>query len=103
MSAVRQTQEDLESRANSLLRKFLSINQPQISDAEDKWFKELVRVKSQIESPVGLVSQAKLRIAEAKRMVELAAKNGDDVGKTKLDARVMETIEEAYVTFYFNV
>jgi hypothetical protein len=96
---VQQTQTELESKANILLRKLLTINQPQTSEAEEKWFKELARVKSRIEGQSGFLGEVKLRIAEAKKFVELAGKSNDEGGKKKLDGRVMEAIEEAYVLF----
>jgi hypothetical protein len=100
LEVVKETQHDLENRANVLLRKLLTINQPQTSEAEDKWFKELARVKTRIEGQRGLMMEVKTRIAEGKKYVELAARkneNGDEAGKKKLDGRVMDAIEEAYV------
>lgn len=94
---------ELESRANTLLRKLLTLNQPQTSEAEEKWFKELTRVKSRLNGQRGLLAQAKLRVAEGRKLVELAGKkhgeNEDEVGKRKLDGRVMEAIEETYIPF----
>lgn len=104
LHSVKQTQIELESKANSLLRKLLTINQPQTSEAEEKWFKELTRVKSRLNGQRGLLAEVKLRVAEGKKFIELAGKrvgengeDGDGVGKRKLDGRVMEAIEEAYV------
>jgi hypothetical protein len=48
----------------------------------------------------GLLAEVKLRIAEGRKFVELAGKKdaeNEEVGKRKLDGRVMEVIEEAYV------
>lgn len=104
IQSIKETQLELESRANSILRKLLTINQPQTSEAEEKWFKELTRVKSRLNGQRGLLVVAKLRVAEAKKFIELAEKrageNEEDggLGKRKLDGRVMEAIEEAYVT-----
>ena len=103
IKSVRETQTDLESRANVLLRKLVTINQPQTSEAEEKWFKELTRVKARLEGQRGLMMEVKTRMAEGRKYVELASKRneaGDDVGVRKLDGRVMEAIEEAYVPFY---
>ena len=93
---------ELESRANTLLRKLLTLNQPQTSEAEEKWFKELTRVKSRLNGQRGLLAEVKLRVAEGRKFVELAGKKhgeneDEEVGKRKLDGRVMEAIEEAYV------
>jgi hypothetical protein len=103
LKSVRETQTDLESRANVLLRKLVTINQPQTSEAEEKWFKELTRVKARLEGQRGLMMEVKTRMAEGRKYVELASKRnetGDDVGVRKLDGRVMEAIEEAYIPFY---
>ena len=101
---MKQTQIELESRANTLLRKLLSLNHPQTSEAEEKWFKELARVKSRLNGQRGLLAESKLRVAEGRKFVELAGKKHgkneeEGVGKRKLDGRVMEAIEEAYVPF----
>jgi hypothetical protein len=104
VESVKETQVELESRANTLLRKLLTVNQPQPSEAEEKWFKELRRVKTRLNGQRGLLTEIKNRIAEGRRFVELAGKRigeeTDDeigVGKRKLDGRVTEAIEEAYV------
>ena len=100
--SVKQTQTELESRANILLRKLLMLNQPQTSEAEERWFKELARVQSRLNGQRGLLAEVKLRIAEGRKFVELAGKKdaeNEEVGKRKLDGRVMEVIEEAYVPF----
>jgi hypothetical protein len=102
LKSVRETQTDLESRANVLLRKLVTLNQPQTSEAEEKWFKELTRVKARLEGQRGLMTEVKTRMAEGRKYVELASKRnetGDDVGVRKLDGRVMEAIEEAYIPF----
>jgi hypothetical protein len=103
LTSVRETQTDLESRANVLLRKLVTINQPQTSEAEEKWFKELTRVKARLEGQRGLMMEVRTRMVEGRKYVELASKRnetGDDVGVRKLDGRVMEAIEEAYIPFY---
>ena len=100
LQSVKDAQRDLESRANVLLRKLLTMNQPQTSEAEDKWFKELARVKARIEGPRGLMTEVKTRLAEGKKYIELASRrneNGDNGSKRKLDGKIMEAIEEAYV------
>lgn len=104
VSAIRQTQSELESRANSLLRQLLTINHPIPSEAEEKWFKELVRVKARLDR--GLKMETKVRVAEGRKFVEIAGKryteqegegggSGSGTGK-KVDGRVVEAIEEAY-------
>jgi len=98
LESVKSTQIDFESRANLLLRKLLTISQPQTSEAEEKWFKELTRVKSRINGQRGLIAEVKSRLAEGRKFVELAGKkneNDEEGGKKKLDVRVMEAIEEA--------
>jgi hypothetical protein len=100
LDLVKKTQTDLESRANVLLRKLITINQPQTSEAEEKWFKELTRVKSRLEGQRGLMTEVKTRMAEGRKYIELGSKRrevGVDVGVRKLDGRVMEAIEEAYL------
>jgi len=100
LSEIQEMQHDLEGRANVLLRKLFTINQPQTSEAEDKWFKELGRVKTRIEGQRGLMTEVKTRIAEGKKYIELASRkneNSEEGGKKKLDGRVMDAIEEAYV------
>lgn len=97
--SVKETQTELETRANTLLRKLLTINQPQTSEAEDKWFKELTRVKTRLSGTRGMITEVKLRITEGKKFVELAEKRvdrDDEPEKKKLDGRVMEAVEEAY-------
>lgn len=51
----------------------------------------------------GLLAEVKLRVAEGRKFIELAGKKheGDEeeMGKRTLDGRVMEAIEEAYVSF----
>jgi hypothetical protein len=82
-----------------LLRKLLTVNQPQTSEAEEKWFKELTRVKSRIEGARGLLAEIKSRMTEGRKLVELARKkseNNEEIDKTQLDSRVMEAIEETY-------
>ena len=99
LEAAKQKQADLESRANILLRKLLTINQPQVSEAEEKWFKELSRVEACLKGPRGLLDEVKSRLTEANKYIELRAQreeDGDESGKRKIDARVMESIEEAY-------
>jgi hypothetical protein len=98
IKTAKETQTTLEFRANSLLRKLLTVNQPQISEAEEKWFKELLRVKSKVRSRTGTMAETKLRIAEAKKLVDVATKHGGDSDQVKFaDTRVMEAVEEAYV------
>jgi hypothetical protein len=98
LSNVQQTQSELESRANSLLRQLLTINHPLASEAEDKWFKELARVKARVDR--GLKVETKVRLAEGRNVVEIAGRRGrgEDVGEggKKVDGRVVEAIEEAY-------
>ena len=99
LNSVRETQRGLEGQANVLLRKLLTMNQPQTSEAEDKWFKELARVKARIEAHRGLMMEVRTRMVEAKKYIELAARkseNAEEGRKKKLDGRVMEAIEEAY-------
>lgn len=82
-----------------MLRKLLTINQPQTSEAEEKWFKELSRVKAKLEGPRGLLVEAKSRMSEGRKYLELARENkenGEEPGKQRLDSRVMESIEEGY-------
>jgi hypothetical protein len=103
--SLKETQTELETRANTLLRKLLTINQPQTSEAEDKWFKELMRVKSRLSGQRGMIAEVKLRITEGKKFVELAGKRvegEDEPEKKKLDGRVMEAIEEAYDNVFDN-
>jgi hypothetical protein len=108
LETVKQTQTNLETRANVLLRKLLTINAPQTSEAEDKWFKELARVKGRLDGPRGLLGEARARIAEGKRLLELAGRragNDDEEGiggKKKLDSKVMDAIEEAYGPLVFS-
>ena len=104
IESIKKTQIELESRANTLLRKLLTVNQPQTSEAEEKWFKELTRVKTRLNGQRGLLAEVKNRIAEGRKFIELAAKRSGEetdeevgVGKRKLDGRVTEAIEEAYV------
>ena len=104
LETMKQTQMRLETRANVLLRKLLTINAPQTSEAEEKWFKELARVKGRLDGQRGLLGETRARVAEGKRLLELAGKRGeneDEVGiggKKKLDSKVMDAIEEAYVS-----
>jgi hypothetical protein len=61
-------------------------------------------VKSRLSGQRGLLAEAKSRVAEGRKLIELAGKKHreneeEDVGKKKLDRRVMETIEETYVSF----
>lgn len=110
--SVKETQADLEIRANTLLRKLLTINQPQTSEAEEKWFKELTRVKARLHGQRGLLAEAKLRVGEGRKLVEMAGKRSSGetendeetvVGKRKFDGRVMEAIDEAYVPVSLTV
>jgi hypothetical protein len=96
---VNDTQRELEDRANRLLRLLVTMNAPQTSEAEDKWFKELMRVKTRIDGQRGLVTEVKTRMGEGRKFIELAGRQGvkeEESGKRKLDGRVMEAIEEAY-------
>jgi dynactin complex subunit len=100
LETVKQSQTNLETRANVLLRRLLTINAPQTSEAEDKWFKELARVKGRLDGQRGLLGEARARVAEGKRLLELAGRRGendDEEGKKKLDSKVIDAIEEAYV------
>ena len=111
LESIKKNQFDLESRANSLLRKLLTINHPQTSEAEEKWFKELSRVNSKLHGQRGFLVETKTRIAEGKKYIELAEKRSgsddqsqeDTGGKRKLDGRVMEAIEEAYGPLFQRV
>ena len=99
LRAVKNAQNELEARYNSLLRQLLATNQPQKSEAEEKWFKELTRVKIRLDSQRGLVAEVKSRMGEGKRFIELASRRvekDEESGKKKLDGRVMEAIEETY-------
>lgn len=95
---VNEKQRELEDRANRLLRQLVTMNAPQTSEAEDKWFKELTRVKTRLDGQRGLVTEVKTRMGEGRKFIELAGRQGkeEDNGKRKLDGRVMEAIEEAY-------
>jgi hypothetical protein len=107
LAMVQQAQTELENRANILLRKLLTINAPQTSEAEEKWFKELARVKARLDGQRGLLAETRARVTEGKRLLELAGKRGENEdeetvgGKKKLDGRVMDAIEEAYVSRCF--
>jgi hypothetical protein len=95
LSTVQKRQLDLESRANSLLRQLLTINHPLTSEAEEKWFKELARVKARVDR--GLKVETKVRVAEGRKVVEIAGRRGEEGdGGKKVDGRVVEAIEEAY-------
>ena len=105
LATVKESQTELEIRANVLLRKLLTINAPQTSEAEEKWFKELVRVKARLDGQRGLLSESRARLTEGRKLLEAAGKRGenndqDEVsgGKMKFDGRVMDTIEEVYVS-----
>ena len=103
LSTVKATQSELESRANSLLRQLLTINHPLPSEAEEKWFKELVRVKARIDR--GLKMETKVRVAEGRKFVEIAGRRAHGEGEgggggKKVDGRVVEAIEEAYGSFF---
>jgi len=97
LDSVKDTQRDLEDRANTLLRQLVTMNQPRTSDAEEKWFKELTRVKSRIDGPRGLVAEVKTRMSEGRKFIELAGRKGEVEinAERKLDGRVTEAIEEA--------
>ena len=101
LSAIEQTQSELESRANSLLRQLLTINHPLPSEAEEKWFKELARVKARLDR--GLKTETKVRLAEGRKFLEIAGRRAledYEIGAgRKVDGRVMEAIEEAYYPF----
>jgi hypothetical protein len=98
LDAVNTTQKELETRANTLLRQLVTVHQPTTSEAEDKWFKELRRVKGLLEGQRGLLSEVKSRMNEGRKFVELSGRRGEneDGEKRVLDTRVMEAIEEAY-------
>ena len=86
---------DLESHANTLLRQLLTINHPLMSEAEEKWFKELARVKARVDR--GLKVETKVRVAEGRKVVEISGRRGaEEGGGKKVDGRVVEAIEEAY-------
>lgn len=99
---------ELETRANVLLRKLLTINAPQTSEAEEKWFKELSRVKARLDGQRGLLAEARARVMEGKKLLESAGKGRENEneessgGKKKVDGRVIEAIEEAYVSISFS-
>jgi hypothetical protein len=94
----------LEIRGNVLLRKLLTINAPRTSEAEDKWFRELARVRGRLDGQRGLLGEARARVAEGKRLLEVAGKRGENedeeglAGRKKLDGKVMDAIEEAYLS-----
>ena len=99
ISEIQLRQQRLEVQANTLLRKLLTMNQPQTSEAEEKWFKELTRVKARLDGQRGLVHEIKARLAEGRKFVEMASKrsdNDEETEKRKIDWRVMEAIDEAY-------
>lgn len=59
-------------------------------------------MKSRLEGQRGLMTEVKTRMAEGRKYIELANKRneaGDEVGVRKLDGRVMEAVEEAYLSF----
>lgn len=61
-------------------------------------------MKARLDGQRGLLAEARARVAEGKRLLELAGKRTEHEdeeaagGKNKLDARVMDAIEEAYVS-----
>ena len=104
LTTVKESQTELEIHANVLLRKLLTINAPQTSEAEEKWFKELARVKARLDGQRGLLSETRARVTEGRKLLEAAGKRGvdndeDEVSgeKIKFDGRVIDAIEEAYV------
>ena len=76
----------------------MTINHPLTSEAEEKWFKELARVKARVDR--GLKVETKVRVAEGRKVVEIAGRRGgaEEEGERgkKVDGRVVEAIEEAY-------
>ena len=73
----------------------MTINHPLTSEAEEKWFKELARVKARVDR--GLKVETKVRVAEGRKVVEIAGRRGEEgEGGKKVDGRVVEAIEEAY-------